>query len=449
MVPVMAFYILLPCVSQAETVKSPFLNNTQSVHSVQQSAIPPTGTITYFYSGSTLMNAEDDNGDMSTYLDRTVRTIVDVNTKTVLDTQCIFTDGKNAISQTDSTGTTVTSTQQYNPYGQPVSYTSSTNKQINKLTNQQLNILTNPFAYDGYYYDPESGLYYLNARYYSPALMQFISMDTYDLTNRYGYCDGNPIGNEDPTGHDPIPFLSFLKEVLNPIEKGANVEDIAMDILNSACDLGSLLPGGAELKLADVMIDQDLNLIKYADNSTEYDMGIFNKKINFYKPPNKLMIKEQYAKEQWIARDTAGFKKNKELNQNNSFLMSNENDFKEKTIYKFVIGRDKDNNIFARAIENDLEKGYRAHPTLVHNEEPDFIYTSPDDIKNNDVLFAGLIKRVNHETIAVTNFSGHYQPSLEQMTKLKEKKILDGLLGGKKAMYLPKNYFDNIDQFNL
>ncbi len=31
--------------------------------------------------------------------------------------------------------------------------------------------------------------------------MQFISMDTYDLANRYGYCDGNPIGNVDPSGH--------------------------------------------------------------------------------------------------------------------------------------------------------------------------------------------------------------------------------------------------------
>ena len=204
MVPVMALYIMLPCISQAETVKSPFLTKTQPVHSMQQSTIPPTRTIRYFYNGSTLMNAEDDSDNMSTYLSRTVRTIVNVNTKTVVDTQCLFTDGKNVISQTDSTGTTVTSTQQYNAFGQPVSYTSSTNKQINKLTNQQLNILTNPFQYDGYYYDSESGLYYLNARYYSPTLMQFISMDSYDLANRYAYCDGNPIGNEDPTGHNCV-----------------------------------------------------------------------------------------------------------------------------------------------------------------------------------------------------------------------------------------------------
>ena len=228
MVPVMAFYILLPCISQAETVKSPFINKTQTVHSVQQSTIPPTtGTIRYFYNGSTLVNAEDNNGDMSTYLSRTVRTIVNVNTKTVVDTQCLFTDGKNVISQTDSTGTNITSTQQYNAFGQHVSYTSSTNKQINKLTNQQLNILTNPFQYDGYYYDSESGLYYLNARYYSPTLMQFISMDSYDLANRYAYCDGNPIGNTDPTGHCIFIVAAVLLTLINIAASGGSVyEDI-------------------------------------------------------------------------------------------------------------------------------------------------------------------------------------------------------------------------------
>jgi len=200
LVPLMVLYVFIPCISQAAPVLANMRNPRHDAYHGANS-IQPTGTITYFYNGSTLMNAEDDNGNMSTYLDRTVRTIVNVNTQTVLDTQCLFTDGKNVISQTDSTGTTVTSTQQYNAYGQPTNYNPPSNQQINKSTNQPLSISTNPFQYDGYYYDPESGLYYLNARYYSPTLMQFVSMDTYDLANRYGYCDGNPIDNEDPTGH--------------------------------------------------------------------------------------------------------------------------------------------------------------------------------------------------------------------------------------------------------
>ena len=196
----MLAYVMLPCISQAEVVQNTAQTTSSTVNTPQQTTIPPTGTITYFYNGSTLVNAEDDNGDMSTYLSRTVRTIVDVNTKTVLDTQGIFTDGKNAISQTDSTGTNVTSTQQYNAFGQPVNQ--------NPNTNSQLSIATNPFQYDGYYNDSESGLDYLNARYYSPTLMQFISMDTYDLANRYGYCDGNPIGNDDPLGHSIVQTIA-------------------------------------------------------------------------------------------------------------------------------------------------------------------------------------------------------------------------------------------------
>ena len=164
--------------------------------------LPQTKSITYFYGGGTLMNAEDDNGDMSSYLNRTVRTIIDVKNKAVVDSQCLFTDGKNVISQTDSTGTDVEKTQQYNAFGVVVNFEKPANAP--KANSHALTIADNPFAYDGYYSDPESNLYYLNARYYSPTLMQFISMDTYDLANRYGYCDGNPIGNEDPTGHSVI-----------------------------------------------------------------------------------------------------------------------------------------------------------------------------------------------------------------------------------------------------
>ncbi len=35
----------------------------------------------------------------------------------------------------------------------------------------------NPFRYRGYYYDIDTGLYYLNARYYDPTTCRFISAD--------------------------------------------------------------------------------------------------------------------------------------------------------------------------------------------------------------------------------------------------------------------------------
>ena len=36
----------------------------------------------------------------------------------------------------------------------------------------------NPFRYRGYVYDEETGLYYLNSRYYDPELCRFISADS-------------------------------------------------------------------------------------------------------------------------------------------------------------------------------------------------------------------------------------------------------------------------------
>ncbi len=68
----------------------------------------------------------------------------------------------------------------------------------------------NPFRYRGYYYDTETGLYYINSRYYDPVTCRFISPDATDtltatpmeLTdkNLYAYCDNNPVTRADYGG---------------------------------------------------------------------------------------------------------------------------------------------------------------------------------------------------------------------------------------------------------
>ena len=65
--------------------------------------------------------------------------------------------------------------------------------------------------YRGYYWDEETGFYYLQSRYYDPSICRFISADQYELVgilsdslgglNLYAYCANNPIMFTDPTGY--------------------------------------------------------------------------------------------------------------------------------------------------------------------------------------------------------------------------------------------------------
>ena len=63
---------------------------------------------------------------------------------------------------------------------------------------------TNPFRYSGEYYDAETGLIYLRARYYDSGVGAFISEDpAKDGFNWYVYCGGNPVNFWDPSGMIP------------------------------------------------------------------------------------------------------------------------------------------------------------------------------------------------------------------------------------------------------
>ena len=65
----------------------------------------------------------------------------------------------------------------------------------------------NPLRYRGYVYDTETGLYYLQSRYYDPETGRFINADAFTSTgqgltgnNMFAYCGNNPIMNIDYQG---------------------------------------------------------------------------------------------------------------------------------------------------------------------------------------------------------------------------------------------------------
>ena len=76
----------------------------------------------------------------------------------------------------------------------------------------------NPIRYRGYYYDLETGLYYLNSRYYDPKTGRFLNQDlisyldpeTVNGLNLYTYCLNDPVKYVDPTGHAVVSLVIAL-----------------------------------------------------------------------------------------------------------------------------------------------------------------------------------------------------------------------------------------------
>ena len=79
----------------------------------------------------------------------------------------------------------------YDAWGNPLSTTGSMAATLGEQ---------NPLRYRGYVYDTETGLYYLQSRYYNPSWGRFINADGYASTgqgiignNMFAYCGNNPV----------------------------------------------------------------------------------------------------------------------------------------------------------------------------------------------------------------------------------------------------------------
>ena len=113
----------------------------------------------------------------------------------------------DVVGLVNSSGNTVVS-YTYDAWGNPESISGSMASTLGAA---------NPFRYRGYYYDIESGLYYLMSRYYDPVVGRFLNADSLLAANSgmakynlFVYCGNNPIIRFDPSGCNWLDALSKL-----------------------------------------------------------------------------------------------------------------------------------------------------------------------------------------------------------------------------------------------
>ena len=97
--------------------------------------------------------------------------------------------------------------------------------------------LIQPFRYRGYVYDEETGLYYLQSRYYDPTTGRFISADVLLSTgqgvlghNCYAYCRDNPCSRYDISGKED----DWTDSLIFP-GGGDEENHVSADYLNDFC----------------------------------------------------------------------------------------------------------------------------------------------------------------------------------------------------------------------
>ena len=151
------------------------------------------------------------------------------------------------VLQIRNVNNTVVANYEYDAWGRVVSVKYANGNDIN--VSNHIGVI-NPIRYRGYYYDSETGFYYLKSRYYDPAICRFIStdgrIDLNDATtnlNLFAYCGNDPVNRIDSEGE----FWKELKEIGKSFyEAGVAVVMVATAVAAvGGAITGTIMSGGA------------------------------------------------------------------------------------------------------------------------------------------------------------------------------------------------------------
>ena len=141
----------------------------------------------------------------------------------------------------------------------------------------------NPLRYRGYYYDSETGFYYLRSRYYDPENHRFINADSYASTgqgflgtNTFAYCNNSPIQFSDATGR--------IIELSTDVNDGDAAQyNLAVGYLKNS-ELGSELIEKLESST------KVFTIVFISDDNMRYEPGT---RTIYFDPYSGLVMKDQ------------------------------------------------------------------------------------------------------------------------------------------------------------
>ena len=141
----------------------------------------------------------------------------------------------------------------------------------------------NSLRYRGYYYDSDTGLYYLNSRYYDPVMCRFVNADKYVFSddiqgsNSYSYCGYDPINRIDPLGYGWWDdFCAWYSEIWDAtmemysygFNKIGELFGAAVGSLEAEAGIGYGLKGGVAENGAEVQLGGKFDVVNVkVDNS--------------------------------------------------------------------------------------------------------------------------------------------------------------------------------------